>query len=80
MLATETTVAGFERRLAYLKATIEESADANDARVATFLTPASPGYFPPQQVRVVYRVADDGTIQLQSAVMLSLMIVDYAKA
>ena len=73
-LATETTAAGFERRLAYLGATIEHR---SGVRSATFLTPASPGYFPPRQARVVYTVTDDGMVQLQSAVIRSPMVVDH---
>jgi hypothetical protein len=79
-LSTETTAAGFERRLAHLGATIESGSTPVSARVATFLTPASPSHFPPRRARVVYKVTDDGVVQLESATILPLVIVDHAKA
>jgi hypothetical protein len=76
-LAEETTATGFERRLAHLGAKIE---GASSQRVATFLTPSSPSYFPPRQVRVVYSVTADGNVRLESATILSLVIVDHQRA
>ena len=79
-LSAETTAAGIERRLAYLGATIESGSTPASARVATFLTPASRSHFPPRRARVVYRITDDGMVQLESAAILPLVIVDHAKA
>jgi hypothetical protein len=79
-LAAETTVTGFERRLAFLGATIEGAMTQGTPRSATFLIPASPGYFPPRRVHVVYAVREDGGVHLRSARILSLMIVDHEKA
>jgi hypothetical protein len=79
-LSTETTAAGFERRLTYLGATIESGSTPASARVATFLTPASPSHFPPRRARIVYKVTDDGMVQLEGAAILPLVIVDHAKA
>ena len=78
-LSTETTVTGFERRLAFLGATIEAGSTPGSARVATFLTPASPSRFPPRRARVVYTVTSDGMVRLESATILPLVIVDHAK-
>ena len=79
-LSAETTVVGFERRLAYLGATIESASVHGASRSAVVLTPTAPGSFPPRRVRVVYTVTADGMVQLQDATILSLMIVDHEKA
>jgi hypothetical protein len=79
-LSTETTATGFERRLAYLRATFDPGTGPGGSRSVTFLTPPPPGGFPPRRVQIIYTVTDDGLVRLQSATILSLMVVDHQKA